>query len=202
MIHCEKCKHINPMDAETCGQCGANLLPGESIASRAGGMGCFFAFGAGILVFAWVLVPAWTQGGPSVDTLIEMAFTFVLGPLGALVAVLFGLWWAFRKTSLPERYEKRAKRHVELDRKQAIADFSAIVDLASGSGKKTALVNYTDVLIQRGELYKKEGQAAKAKEDWLNVLNKIDKEISLTKKPEPALEAKRTRVSQLLEKVN
>lgn len=200
MIHCQKCKHINSPQAEKCAQCGANLLPGEDAAGRLGGMGCAFVLAALVLVFAWVVVPGWTEGGPSLESLIEIGFSLILGPLLALVLVLFGLWWALRKTPLPERYEARAKRHVQLDRKQAIADYSAIVELTSGPGKKAGLINCVDVLVQRGELYKKEGLDAEAKEDWTAALAQIDKDINSSKTPDLALQEKRAKVSHLLEK--
>jgi hypothetical protein len=205
MIHCEKCKHINASEAEKCAKCGTNLLPGEDITARLGGMGCLFILAVLLLIFAWVIIPGWTEGGPSLETLIEMGFTFILGPLAALCLVLGGIWWALRKTPLPERYDARAKRHEKLDRKQAIADYSAMIKLASGSGKNDGqikyadgIINYADVLTQRGELYAKEGSDAKAKEDWTTALELLDREISIRKQPEPDMQEKRAKVNRLL----
>jgi hypothetical protein len=157
MIHCQKCKHQNIPDAKKCDQCGANLLPGAGMRDR------FVVLGLAIFVSA---IAYFVFKNDMVLRCISILF-------GVLV-VGFGIFWLFRKTPLYERYETRAKRHLDLDPQQAIADYGTAIDLAP------ELFAF-DLLCARAKLCQRQGMVEDAKSDWQRALENVNHRIAAIK---------------------
>jgi len=147
MVICRKCKANNPPEADRCEQCGANLLPGESLGERAlwlvGGI-----IGTGLSAGMLYLL---STNPESIETSEFCLFTNpVVWMIGIFVFPISGLVSALRKTPLYKRYENRAKRHINLDWEQALTDFSKAIELAP---KKVQ----ASLLKQRADVYKAHG---------------------------------------------
>ncbi|MGD8758949.1 MAG: hypothetical protein PVJ07_01705 [Anaerolineales bacterium] len=155
MIHCKKCKSKNPPERQVCHACGSDLLPGEGPADRLGtliGAIIVSAIAFGLAYFSATLpgdLPECLPTSPA-------AWIF-----GALVALVSGLVAAMRKTPLHERYEKRARRHLELEPEQAVADFTKALEHAPEK-KRAALLD------ERAKLYAKLGMESEATRDRLD----------------------------------
>lgn len=121
MIHCHKCKTVNPPNAEKCSKCGKDLLPGSSFGERVTGFGC-------MIVLAAISIPAMYFCSQSAIAIGEgtgrSIALLILGPIMAVFFLIIALVIAFRKVALFERYQNRAERHIKLDSQQAIQDFS------------------------------------------------------------------------------
>ncbi len=181
MIHCQNCKRLNAPEAKKCSKCGANLLPGISIGARFGiALACFIGGPLLGLFLSRLIVP----GKPPTDLIEAM-----MG-IGALIlsyglsigTILFGIYWLFRITPTMERYQQRGIRHMKLDPKQAIADFSTVLELYSKKRKETANLNIRETWIMRGEMYKEIGLFSEASNDFNSALNEIDRNIDKLKK--------------------
>ena len=153
MITCHKCQEINPPEAEVCHNCGTDLLPGDTFKDRLGVliMGIFGgAVSLGILIFL-MNNPELTE--TSECCIFTNPYAWFIGIFGLPIT---GIINAIRKTPTYRRYENRAKRHIEVNPEQAIADFSKAIDLAPEKQKAS-------LLKQRSEIHKKLGM----EEDFL-----------------------------------
>lgn len=160
MIHCDNCKSINPPEGQTCQNCGKTLLPGTGIAARIG----MLIVSLGVAVFGiWILV-GYFQGKDVILNLgcaLSSPFFWML-----LVAVMTvsGFSFALKGTALYNRYLERGKRHVGLDQKQALADFTKALELAPEK-------NRAPILKERAILLERMGRAEEATRDKIAELN-------------------------------
>ena len=169
-IHCQKCKHENAPSAKKCSQCGTNLLPGAGMGQR-------------LVVL----------GGSLITAVISIAIAFLVykykpefgvkdlllfgGLIGFGVFVFgFGILWSLRKTPLYERYETRAKRHVSLNPRQALADYGSAIDIAP----QTQAFDY---LLGRAKLYQDLGMSMEARMDWQHALENVNARMAKPKAP-------------------
>jgi tetratricopeptide (TPR) repeat protein len=163
MIHCHKCKTVNPTNAEKCGKCGKDLLPGSSFGERVTGFGC-------MILLAAISIPAMYFCSSSAIAIGEgtgrSIALLILGPIMAVSFLIIALVIAFRKVALYERYQNRANRHIKLDPQQAIQDFSqAFVNLP----QKTSDLG-VQILISQAELFTQEGRNYEAQAGFQQAL--------------------------------
>jgi hypothetical protein len=155
MIQCLKCQAENTPDREKCQECGADLLPGEGIKDRLGNLvigiltGVLSGIGVYLMMKHDIEVPDCLIISPQ-----ACLFTTIAAPIAGLVS-------AVRKTPLYKRYATRARRHVELDPEQAVADFSRALEIAPEK-ERAAL------LKERASLYEKLGMEEEATRDELD----------------------------------
>lgn len=155
MIQCVKCQSENTADREKCQECGTDLLPGEGLADRLS----YIVYGivGGVLsgIGAYFLI----------QSEIELPECLLISPQLCLLATIglpiMGIASALRKTPLYQRYATRARRHIELDPEQAIADFSQALELAPEKEQ-------AGLLKERAELYGKLGMEEEATRDELD----------------------------------
>lgn len=148
MIKCHKCQTNNPPEEEICQNCDVDLLPGETFKDR---LGIFFMgiFGGAVSIGVFIFL----MNNPELAETSECCiftnpYAWFIGIFGLPIA---GIINAIRKTPTYRRYEYRAKRHIEADPQQAIADFSKAVDAAPEKERAS-------LLKQRSEIYKKLGK--------------------------------------------
>ncbi len=153
MIHCQKCKTVNPSDREKCQNCGKSLLPGSGAFVRIGGLLGALAFGT----LAVVILVGFYRGAelPDLGCAITSPVFWIIVAVGAPI---LGLVTAFRRTPLHEKYTDRAKRHITLDPDQALADFNHALQLAPEKQKGV-------VLKERAKLLQTLGQSQEAARD-------------------------------------
>jgi ribosomal protein L40E len=163
-IHCQKCKHENAPNAQKCSRCGTNLLPGAGLGERFGVLGCSIILAVTSFALAFLVF---------IKTDVKLLLGLIL--FGVLM-LGFGFFWSVRKTPRYERYETRAKRHVSLDLRQAIADYGSAIDLAPEA-------KAFDLLRERAKLYQKLGMTIEARADWQLALDNINKRIAKSKTP-------------------
>jgi len=155
MIQCVKCETNNTTSRDICEECGANLLPGEGIGDRLGNLivgilgGVMAGAGAWLLSEAPIEVPECMPVSPA-----ACIFAAVASPIAGLVSAL-------RKTPLYKRYTTRARRHIELDPEQAVADFSQALETAPEKER-------AGLLKERAALYEKLGLEEEATRDRLD----------------------------------
>jgi uncharacterized OB-fold protein len=155
MIQCLKCQSENTPDREKCQECGADLLPGEGISDRLGNL--VIGILAGVLsgIAAYVMI----------ESDIELPDCLIISPQACMfttiAAPIAGLVSAVRKTPLYKRYATRARRHIELDPEQAIADFSQALETAPEKER-------AGLLKERSTLYEKLGMEEEATRDELD----------------------------------
>ena len=149
-VMCPKCQAENAPDQTSCGQCGANLLPGRAFLER---IGYFAAAVVGTAVFVGLAI--FFAGLEDAPPCCASPVTLGLFALGCLVG---GMRFTFGRTPEYERYVKRAERHVEAFPEQALADFTRALELAPEKQQ-------ADILKQRGELYAKLGRREEALAD-------------------------------------
>lgn len=154
MIQCHKCETNNLASRETCDACGANLLPGEGIGERIGNVIAGIIGGIIAGVAAYLMIQAE----------IETPDCWIISPASCMFAALaipvMGIVSALRRTPLHQRYARRARRHVELDMEQAVADFSKALENAPEDDR-------AGLLKERAELYEKLGMQEEAMRDLL-----------------------------------
>jgi len=141
-------------EREACDSCGSNLLPSESLGDRLGTLIAAIVAGAigfGLAYFSSKLPADLPECLPTAP----IAWILV-----GVVALGSGLVAAVRKTPRHERYEKRARRHIELDPEQAITDFTRALEGAPE--KKRA-----SLLGERTKLFTKLGKEREATRDRL-----------------------------------
>ena len=151
MISCKRQAENAPTE-DVCSQCGASLLPGRSVGSRLGSVGGGIA--AGILSAALVYFFSQMEEPPPCCLSPEKL------ALGVIALPIIGIVDALRKTPLHERYAMRARRHVDLDPEQAVADFGQALELAPEKARAA-------LLKERAALYEKLGLEAESVRDRL-----------------------------------
>lgn len=157
MIICEKCKTKNEPDAKTCTQCGKDLLPGENIQDRIGNVvvGILGGVISGLIAYFLIAHPDITKSSQICLLTNPAAWLFA-----AFAVPISSIALALRKTPEYIKYENRAKRHVDAEPEQAVADY----------GKALALSPEKDrarLLAARADLYKKLGRDEEATRDRL-----------------------------------
>ena len=155
-VHCDRCGTANPADSLRCGRCKTDLLPGERAVVRIGYLaaGILFAVLGGFLAWRFTVSPP--------DVLVGVCLTSpVAWALAALGALIGGIVFAIRRTPLHERYAIRARRHVELDADQALADFNQALALAPDKARG-------EILTKRAGLLTKLGRQDEATRDQLS----------------------------------
>ncbi len=157
MIHCEKCKTVNPPEQRYCLTCRRDLLPGTSFWVRMLG----FIFCLVLAAFAaWVL---WRlSSGMEIPDLGCFLTSPIWWGLMAVIMPVVGFVFLFRRTPQHERYLERAKRHVTLDRDQALADFNEALRLAPEKAR-------LPILKERAKLLDAMGQTREALRDKIAV---------------------------------
>jgi hypothetical protein len=154
MIQCLKCETNNLATLEKCDACGANLLPGEGIGERIGNVIAGILGGIIAGVAAYLMIQAE----------IETPDCWIISPASCMFAAfavpVMGIVSALRKTPLHQRYARRARRHVELDMEQAVADYSKALENAPEDER-------AGLLKERAELYEKLGMQEEAVRDRL-----------------------------------
>ncbi|HWQ83960.1 MAG TPA: hypothetical protein VN363_05305, partial [Anaerolineales bacterium] len=153
MITCERCKTVNPPELRHCQNCHRDLLPGEGGATR-----LIILLVAGLItsVGVWVLA-RFGQGEPLPD--LGGAFSSpVFWAILVIVTPLSGLKMALSPTPAHQRYLNRARRHLNLDKAQAMADLNQALALAPEKER-------TAILKERAQLYASLGQVQQATRD-------------------------------------
>lgn len=165
IIYCQKCNSKNNPDAKKCNQCGVDLLPGAGFTQR---LGVFFlmiflalvSFGIGFLFFR--VKPEF--GGKD---WIYLAGFILFG----LFLFGLGIKTSFRKIPVYERFSARAKRHINLNPRQAVADYEAAINSAP-------LAEAFNYLLERANLFQKIGLEKEALLDWQLALKNINKRMA------------------------
>jgi tetratricopeptide (TPR) repeat protein len=155
MIHCERCKTVNPSEQRHCQKCHRDLLPGEGILIRLSVLLISLTLTA---LGVWVLVRMWQgQSLPNLDC----AFTSpVFWALLVVIAPISGLVYAIKPTPAHQKYLNRARRHLKLDQTQALADFNQAFELAPEKMRAA-------ILKERASLYQSLGQNQQALRDQI-----------------------------------
>ena len=153
MIHCDKCKTVNPPDQPQCRNCHRNLLPGTGAGVRLFGL----IFSLAIAAFGvWVLFRMYK--GLSMPDMGCFFTSPVFWGLLVLITPISGLVFAFGKTPMYERYLDRAKRHLTLDREQALSDLNQALTLAPEKSR-------VPILKERAKLLEAMGPTTEAARD-------------------------------------
>lgn len=185
-IFCQKCNHQNQPDSKKCSQCGADLLPGSGFGQRLGifilmAILSLVIFGIGFLFFRF---KSEFEG----KDWIYLAGILLFGVL------LFGLGvkTAFRKIPIHERYSARANRHISLNPRQAILDFSSAINSAP-------LIQAFDYLQERARLFQNLGMEEEAQLDWKFALKNINIRMEKLKPPYMELTKQRAEIYKNLD---
>lgn len=157
MIHCDKCKTVNPPEQRYCLTCQRDLLPGTTFGIRLG----VFIFCLIFAAFAaWVL---WRiSSGADMPDLGCFLTSPIWWGLMAIVLPIVGFVFLVKRTPMHERYLERGKRHVNLDRDQALADFNEALRLAPEKAR-------LPILKERAKLLDTLGQTQAALKDKIAV---------------------------------
>ncbi len=159
MIHCDKCKTVNPPDQPQCRNCHRNLLPGTGAGTRL--FGLIFSLAVAALA-VWVIYRM--VKGLSMPDMGCFFTSPVFWGLIAIIAPISGLVFALGKTPMHERYLDRAKRHLTLDRDQALADLNQALTLAPEKSR-------VPILKERAKLLEAMGQTTEATRDKIALLD-------------------------------
>lgn len=159
MVHCDKCKTVNPPDQPQCRNCHRNLLPGTGAGVRL--FGLIFSLAIAALA-VWVIYRM--VKGLSMPDLGCFFTSPVFWGLIAIITPISGLVFALGKTPMHERYLDRAKRHLLLDRDQALADLNQAVTLAPEKSR-------VPILKERAKLLEAMGQTTEATRDKIALLD-------------------------------
>jgi RNA polymerase subunit RPABC4/transcription elongation factor Spt4 len=159
MIHCDKCKTVNPPDQSQCRNCHRNLLPGTGAAVRL--FGLIFSLAVAALA-VWVIYRM--VNGLSMPDMGCFLTSPIFWGLVAIITPISGLVFALGKTPMHERYLERAKRHLTLDRDQALADLNQAVNLAPEKSR-------APILKERAKLLEAMGQTTEATRDRIALLD-------------------------------
>lgn len=153
MIHCDRCKTVNPPEQRYCLTCRRDLLPGTSFLVRLlGFILCLAIAGASGWVFWRIL------NGMELPDLGCFFTSPIWWGLMAIVLPIAGLVFLVKRTPMHERYLERGKRHVTLDRDQALADFNEAIRLAPEKAR-------LPILKERAKLFDTLGQTREALRD-------------------------------------
>lgn len=160
MIVCPKCQAKNPPGSIQCGDCGSNLLPGETAKNR-----IFFLVGGIILGIISAVIGYYLMTHPNTWEVRELCFlgnpifwvfmTFA-GPISGIAA-------SIRKTPEYRKYTLRASRHREKEPDQALEDYNTAIELAPQK-EKAGLVK------ERMEFYKSIGREEDSVKDKLTYM--------------------------------
>lgn len=157
MIHCDKCKTVNPPEQRYCLTCHRDLLPGTSFLVRILGFIVMLAIAAFAVWVLWKMYQA--------ESLPDLG-CFVSSPIWwgllAIVMPIAGLVFLFKRTPMHERYLDRAKRHLTLDQDQALADMNEALRLAPDKARAS-------ILKERSKLLESLGQTQQALRDRIAV---------------------------------
>lgn len=165
-IHCLKCKAENPSNAMRCQRCDAKLLPGESAGAR------FTTFFSGIIAagfFGYLLYRFYIQNpgsAPDIPILETLLNPVVLG-LATVIAFITAIVVPLRRTPEYVRYIDRAKRHIQLNPWQALADVESAMEIAPDKEQG-------NLLKQRAQLYEMVGFVVDAARDRLALATSQD----------------------------
>ncbi|MHB0989245.1 MAG: hypothetical protein ACYC3P_11370 [Bellilinea sp.] len=158
-IHCQKCKAENPPSAARCQKCDAKLLPAEGAGAR------FTTFFSGLIaagLFGYLLYRFYIQNpgsAPDIPFLDTFLNPVVLG-LATVIAFITAIVVPLRKTPEYVKYINRAKRHIQLNPWQALADVESAMEIAPDKEQG-------NLLKQRAQLYEMVGFAEDAARDRL-----------------------------------
>lgn len=166
MIHCDKCKTVNPSDQPQCRNCHRNLLPGTGAGVRL--FGLVFSLAVAALA-VWVIYRM--VNGLSMPNMGCFLTSPVFWGLVAIITPISGLVFALGKTPVHERYFDRAKRHLTLDRDQALADLNQAVNLAPEKSR-------APILKERAKLLEAMGQITEATRDKIALLDATQHETA------------------------
>ena len=157
MIICEKCKTKNEPDAKTCTQCGKDLLPGENIQDRIGNVivGILGGVISGLIAYFLIAHPEITKSSQICLLTNPAAWLFA-----SFAVPISSIALALRKTPEYIKYENRAKRHVDSEPEQAVADYGKALELSPEKDRAR-------ILAARADLYKKLGREEEATRDRL-----------------------------------
>lgn len=174
MIYCHKCKAQNISNATLCSKCGTNLLPGIGIGKRIGKSVGFTVAGVFVGVCLYFLVSGVGIGVGIREIVRHNIVLFLLcGALFSLTLIGMGILSAIDKTPAYERYLRRANRHIELDPKQSIEDYSMALELRPANFIN---IDYRfKILNERASIYNKLDMVNEAKQGWLEELWKVNK---------------------------
>jgi len=158
MIHCEKCSSLNPPEQQRCQNCGRSLLPGTGVLVRIFVLLFSIAIaGLGVFILSRMMNnPDYKGLGCALTSPILWGIVVVVMPISGLV-------YALKPTPLFERYLDRGKRHVNLDKDQALADFSKALELAPEKER-------APILKERAKLLESMGQTEQATRDKIATL--------------------------------
>jgi len=157
MIHCDKCKTVNPPEQRYCLTCRRDLLPGTSFLVRI----LSFILMLGISAFSvWILWKMYqAEDVPDLGCFVSSPIWW---GLLALVMPIAGIVVLVKRTPMHERYLDRAKRHLTLDQDQALADMNEALRLAPEKARAS-------ILKERGKLLESLGQTKQALRDRIAV---------------------------------
>ena len=158
MVHCEKCSSLNPPEQQRCQNCGKSLLPGTGVLVRFFVLLFSFALaGLGLFIITRMMKDPNYEGlGCALTSPIFWGFVVVVTPISGLI-------FALKPTPLYEKYLERGKRHINLDKEQALADFSKALELAPEKER-------APILKERAKLLESMGQVEQATRDKIATL--------------------------------
>ena len=157
MVICAKCKTKNESKAKICKQCGKGLLPGENIQDRIGNVvaGILGGIIAGLIAYFLITHPEITKSSQICLLTNPVAWLFA-----AFAVPISSVGLALRKTPEYIKYDNRAKRHIDSEPEQAIADYSKALELSPEKDRAR-------ILAARADLYKKLDKEEEAARDRL-----------------------------------
>ncbi len=153
MIHCDKCKTVNPPEQRYCLTCHRDLLPGTSFGVRFMGFIVSLAIAGACGWVFWRIL-----NGLELPDLGCFFTSPIWWGLMVVAMPIVGLVFLVKRTPMHERYLERGKRHVTLDRDQALADFNEAIRLAPEKAR-------LPILKERAKLYDTLGQTQNALRD-------------------------------------
>ncbi len=158
-IHCQKCKAENPSSAVRCQKCDAKLLSAESAGAR------FSTFFTGLIAagfFGYLLYRFYIQNpgsAPDIPILEPFLNPVVLG-LATVIAFITAIVVPLRRTPEYVKYINRAKRHIQLNPWQSLADMESAMEIAPDKEQG-------NLLKQRAQLFEMVGFVEDAARDRL-----------------------------------
>ncbi len=160
MVICPKCQVSNPPDRTICQNCGSDLLPGETLKDRLATLiiGIIACVIGGLIAYFLIRNPEITESSEIclLSDPIAWAFASVFSLISAIVTTI-------RKTPEFQKYENRAKRHIDLYPEQAVSDYTKAIELAPAK-QKAALIK------ARAELFMKIGREEESIKDKLEYM--------------------------------
>jgi len=173
MIHCQKCKTVNPSDAKNCSQCGVDLLPDDIFRERLIMTPIYLVISILFIIGACF----WASFGVTRLSYHPLwGLAIIVGGLIAGVRLFIeGYKGLSKKVGLPlaKRYEKRAKYHLDLDPQQTIDDLTQALNNISQGDRDWRI----SILEDRADVYEKLGMLEQAKGDWQATLPLLNKAI-------------------------